>query len=237
MKRSWNNFLKLAAMALALGLILTSLLLNGAGRRAQAASAQTQSDPDPSTNDLTLNPPRVESMTTTPLAAPTADGNALLLVRFAPDARLGPQVKTVIDDRDVLLSDDGTGGNETAGDGTYSAVVALDFAALADNQDRVQAINAEPEPSPTPVESAPQAATASDDTSAQVVTMPSFDARTEAGVTQVPLVDFRNVKPGQIVPLNPIGTARAVDPERSLMIRDVRVVARARRWAVGRSGT
>ncbi len=240
MKRSLNNYLKLTVVALALSLIIATLL-NGTGRKTEAAGTQGQVAAvaaDPTVNDLTLNPPRVESMTTTPLADRSVIGNAVLMVRFAPDGRLGKQIKTIIDDREVVLTDDGTGGDATAGDGTYSAIIMLDFADLANNQDRVQSVNAQPDPAAMPFEFAPSdtaraatqapdeaaAGNAANDDTARVVTVDSFDGRSQSGARQAPLVDFRNVRPGQIVPLNPIGTWRAVDPERSLMIRDVRVV-------------
>ncbi len=90
--------------------------------------------------------PQIESMSATPLKEATAEGNAVLFVQFAPDQKIGDQVNTVIDDREVIFRDDGIEGDENKGDGTYSAVIFLDFDELAKNQDEIQAVNAEPDP-------------------------------------------------------------------------------------------
>ena len=247
MKSRRIQFVKLCAVALTLALLFGTMFA-GAGQQSTEAAAPYQTSEEPA--DPTLAAPRVESMEATPLEAETAEGNALLLVRFAADSKVGTEVKTVIDDRDVLLRDDGTGGDEKGGDGTYSAVIFLDFNQLADNQDRVSALNAEPQTAPTtePAASdgtqlsaasastdeadgaqaaAAAAATADDDklASADSVLMPAFeDGRDQQGLSEAAKVDFRNVKPGQIVPIRPIGTARGVDPARSLVITNVKVV-------------
>jgi hypothetical protein len=202
--------------------------------------------------------PQIESMSATPLEKATAEGNALLFVQFAPDQKVEAQVKTVIDDRDVLLSDDGTSGDEVAGDGTYTTVIFLDFEELAKNQDEIQAINAQPEPTPEATPAPPAemgefeanrvsgTAAAQEDDSAQQaaavtmtaeaqedtnlasetsVVMPDFDeTRDLIGNKAVPLVDFRSVRPGQVVPLTRIGTYRRVIPEKSLVITNLGVV-------------
>jgi hypothetical protein len=209
--------------------------------------------------NMSRDEPQIESMSATPLKEATPEGNALLMVQFTPDQSVAPQVKTVIDDRDVLLRDDGTEGDEMGGDGTYSAVIFLDFEELAKNQDEIQAVNALPEPtpeatpdSPPPADtdvramngtSATQAEADSEQQTATTVTateeeqadtnlasdssvvMPDFSAtRDMLGNKAVPLVDFRNVQPGQIVPLRSIGTHRRVIPEKSLVITNLKVV-------------
>jgi hypothetical protein len=227
--------IKLLAVALAAVIFTTSLLVGPGSQKTDAAAASSDE-------------PRVESMEATPLGAETAEGNARLMVRFTSDSKVGTEVKTVIDDREVLLQDTGTGADEVGGDGVYSAVIFLDFNALADNQDRVASLNADPqptaEPAPTvqPVEtfdrtgstgaqaSASQGAdaTATDSeslASSDSVLVPDFDgSRDRQGTQAVAKIDFRNVRPGQIVPLRPIGTYRGVDPARSLVITNVKVV-------------
>jgi hypothetical protein len=257
MKNRWSNVLKLCAIVLALSLFAGSIFFTGAdSSRTTAAAASTTASAAAQEAELAADDsPRVESMSATPLKEAAADGsNAILFVQFAPDQKLGDQVKTVIDDRDVLLRDDGAEGDERAGDGTYSTLIFLDFEELAKNQDEIQAVNALPEPTPDPEQPADESvsaasragaaetgAAASSDQQAAVVTeeeradtnlasdtsvvMPDFDeTRDLLGNKAVPLVDFRNVQPGQIVPLRRIGTWRRVIPEKSLVITNLKVV-------------
>jgi hypothetical protein len=258
-----SNVLKLCAIVLALSLFAGSIFFTGAdSSRATAAATPTSTAAATTAEFVDDGSPQIESMSATPLKEATAEGNALLFVQFAPDQKVGSQVKTVIDDRDVLLRDDGTEGDEKAGDGTYSAVIFLDFEELAKNQDEIQAINAQPEPTPDPTTST-DTSTTSNTTAARsgdtaeatlastdqqqatattaVVTeeersdtnlasdtsvvMPDFDeSRDFVGNKAVPLVDFRNVQPGQVVPLHRIGTWRRVVPEKSLVITNLNVV-------------
>lgn len=257
MKNRWSNVLKFCAIALALSLFAGSVFFTGTdSSRATAAtgSAATTATTMTAQEEASRGDgPQVESMSAMMLKEETAEGNALLLVQFARDEKVAAQVKTVIDDRGVLLSDDGTGGDETAGDGTYSAVIFLDFEELAKNQDEIQAVNAQPEPEPTadvtPIEefsragsaSAAQADSDQQEAAAVVVTaeeredtnlasdssivMPDFEeTRDLVGNKAVPLVDFRNLRPGQVFPLSRIGTWRRVIPEKSLVITNLRVV-------------
>ncbi|MDQ1590263.1 MAG: hypothetical protein QOG71_890 [Pyrinomonadaceae bacterium] len=254
MKNRWSNVLKLCAIALALSLFAGSIFFTGVNSsRTTAAAATTTNAATPAVQEAepsSDNLPQVESMSATPLKEATADGsNAILFVQFAPDQKLGDQVKTVIDDRDVLLRDDGMEGDEKAGDGTYSTLIFLDFEELAKNQDEIQAVNALPEPTPdkeeaptdTSISAANRETAAASTQQAAVVTeeeredtnlasdtsvvMPDFDeTRDFVGNKSVPLVDFRNVQPGQIVPLRRIGTWRRVIPEKSLVITNLNVV-------------
>lgn len=261
-----SNVLKVCAIALALSLFAGSIFFTGANSsRATAAAATTSFAATAATNAELIDDgsPQIESMSATPLKAETAEGNALLFVQFAPDQKVESQVKTVIDDRDVLLRDDGTAGDEKAGDGTYTTVIFLDFEELAKNQDEIQAVNAQPEPTPEaepPAETGGVAAKSggttemsarsedSTETSAaatqqqaavvteeeradtnlasdSAIVMPDFDeSRDFVGNKAEPLVDFRNVQPGQIVPLRRIGTWRRVIPEKSLVITNLKVV-------------
>jgi hypothetical protein len=145
MKHKKQQLLKLFTLALAVALAAGSLMFGPTPSQTNAANfAIAQTTTDTGDGDA----PQAESIEATPLERETAEGNALLLVRFVPGAKVAPTVKTVIGERDVLLRDDGLESDEKAGDGTYSAIVFLDFNALADNQDRVSKLNAEPEPSP-----------------------------------------------------------------------------------------
>jgi hypothetical protein len=245
------QLLKLTAVGLAVTMFAASLAYNSATRGgATAAAAPVAQEVD---EGLPADP-RVESMEAEPLGPETVDsaaGNARLTVRYAADANVGPVVKTVIDDRDVLLRDDGQGGDVTAGDGTHSAIIFLDFEALAANQDEIAAINAGPEPTPEPeataepaeptttadaleadnggadslastTSTAPTDERLASDTS---VLVPDFDAsRDRVGLQEFEKVDFRAAAPGRPVRLFPIATHRRVDPARSLVITNIRVV-------------
>jgi len=150
MKNNRSNFFKLCAVTLALAVFAAGLTISRGGPGAQVASAASTAQTE--TADAGDGSPRVEELAASPLEAETAEGNARLLVRFAADQKVGTEVKAVIDDRDVILRDDGAGGDERAGDGTHSAIVFIDFNSLADNQDEIQSINSKPEPTPTPEE-------------------------------------------------------------------------------------
>lgn len=231
---------KFCAVALAFTLFTASMIFN-VSQRGMAADATLAQQTTESGGET----PDIESMEATPLEKETAEGNALLTVRFA-DQKIGTEVKVVIDDRDLLLKDDGLDGDEVAGDGVHSAIIFLDFNALADNQDRIDALNADPQPvAQTPAsaaqsngdtasgETATASAAASSDpaaseeslASSSFVLMPDFDdGRDRQGTKSISKIDFRNVLPGQFVPLIPIGTYRGVDPARSLVITDLKVV-------------
>jgi hypothetical protein len=236
------QIIKLGAVGLALSVFAATMVFNASPRGAAAtagAVAQTEAE-------QTANPPgpRVESMAAEPLGFEAREGNALLTVRFAPEERVGSEVKTVIEDRDVVLRDDGQGGDRAAGDGIHSAIISLDFEELAANQERISQLNSAPTTTGTTGATGSEGAQAAD-TSASVATtttssttsadedlssadsvkMPDFtDGRDRLGTKAVQKIDFRAAAPGKPVPIFPIGTPKAVDPFRSLVITDIRVV-------------
>jgi hypothetical protein len=226
--------IKLCAVAVAAVVLTTTMLVGSTSLKTDAAvTAFAQ--------EGTANTPRVETMEATPLDKATPEGNALLLVRFTKDSNVSAEMKTVIDDRDVVLRDTGADGDAVANDGVHSAIISLDFNALADNQERVDKLNSEPQPAETLSSASMRSADASQDTSEQTATsttgddeslaskesilLPAFnDSRDRQGTQAVTKVDFRAVRPGQFVPLTPVGTYRGVDPARSLVITSVKVV-------------
>lgn len=246
MKHSRQQLLKLFTLALAMALAVSSLMFGTAPGKTEAASFSMAQE----TTDTGDASPQAESMEATPLERETAEGNALLHVRFAANAKVPPTVTTTIEDRDVILRDDGAENDARAGDGIYSAIIFLDFNALADNQARVSQLNAAPPPDeeanaePTTDRSASEAATTQDGeqaaftanavtdstadeslASSDSVLVPNFDSsRDRQGTKAVQKIDFLNIKPGQFVPLKPIGTYYGVSPQKSLVITDVRVV-------------
>ncbi|HVG31256.1 MAG TPA: choice-of-anchor X domain-containing protein [Pyrinomonadaceae bacterium] len=234
MKLKKQQLLKLFTIAIAVTLAAGSLIFGGAPSKTSAAAFVSAQETTDTRDEAT---PQAESIEAAPLEKETDEGNALLLVRFVPDAKVAPTITTVIEEREVLLRDDGLGSDAKAGDGVYSAIAFIDFNALADNQDRVSEQNANPEPTPaedttqTTELTASSSADATDGTereslaSSDAVLMPAFEnSRDRQGTVAVPKVDFRNLKPGQFVPLKPLATYYGVDPQKSLVITNVKVV-------------
>jgi hypothetical protein len=244
MKRSRQQFLKIFTIGLALALAIGSLMFGAAPSKTTAANVEIAQE----TTDGDEVAPQAEFMEAAPLEAETAEGNALLHVRFAREAQVGSTIRLVIEEREVLLRDDGSESDAKAGDGTYSAIIFLDFNALAENQDRVAQINAAPpaeddtnaEPSTTTetrngatgaTTQATSSGTMTDGTadeslaSDEAVLIPAFqNGRDRQGTKVVPKIDFRNLKPGQFVPIFPLATYHSVNAKKSLVITDVKVV-------------
>jgi hypothetical protein len=84
--------------------------------RPAEASARAKED------DFRLNPPLVEEMFVKRLTKPSPEGDALLVVKFAPDRRLKRQVTIRPDEKPIVLRDDGLEGDEKAEDGSFSAI-------------------------------------------------------------------------------------------------------------------
>jgi hypothetical protein len=85
--------------------------------------------------DLRLDPPAVVEAS----AVAGADGGTIVNVRFLDDPRLGPTVALADDDGPLVLHDDGTAGDATAGDRVYSAALPVAFAQLQTEERRVLA--------------------------------------------------------------------------------------------------
>lgn len=222
MKYHRQQTFKLGAVALAAALAASSFML-GSTRSTTTSAAR----PAAVQESRGAAWPVAESIEATPLKEETAEGNALLVVRFAPGQNVGPTVNTVIAERDVVLRDDGTESDERAGDGTYKAVAFIDFNALAENQSRVSKLNSEPETA----EEADAKSESTDGTegerldSSDEVLVPAFDSsRDRQGTKAVPKVDFSKISPGQFVSLFPLATYKGVNPAKSLVITNVKVV-------------
>ena len=205
-------------------LLAAALITSSQPRRAEATVGPQAG------RDLAVDPPKVESVSAMPLGVVGASGNSLLLVRFAHGEQLAPQIVVHFEGRSVTLRDDGQGGDATAGDRTFSAPVFLDFQELATNQDRVRILNGTATRAPT-VRRGPRVLT---EEQAAVsgqpeVLVPKFEDHRSVAARLAPVVDFRNLAPGDVVSLHRLCTVRAVDPEESLVIRDLRVVEDPRR--------
>lgn len=134
----------------------------------------------------------------------TKAGNALLTLDFN-GKYAGQNLRYEIDDRTVLLRDDGKGGDEAAGDGRLSAIINLDFAELTANQARIKAAqSASNLPANTAI----------------------FNGRVKVGEEELVLpLSSGELQPGQEVELGATAAAfGGIDPARSLLITDINVV-------------
>lgn len=266
MKLNKTITLKVFAVVTSVALLLVGLLSGSEFPGERSTRAQTATD-------LSDNPPEITSLSATPLSAPTAQGNAKLFVRFATGSNLGSQVTVVIDDSNVILRDDGQGGDTSSGDGKYTGIINLDFNQLADNQNRVTKNSfshdsfdsmsvssseslviedesggggeyvpseeeppGEPEPEPVSTTSGTDgsldtlsSAAAGGSSTSSTVDVPAFRSRALGGQKRYQKVNYNNLKPGDVVPLYRIGTTSSIDPEKSLVIRDLSVVQDASR--------
>src|SRR5690349_2177438 len=138
------------------------------------------------------------------LKAATPAGNALLILQFDNKSLSGKRLDININNRPTAFRDDGTFGDEVAGDGKLSAPVTLDFASLTANQRRVQAAAAK-------TGAAPQ--------------MPVFNGRVFVGQQPLALpLSSGELQPGQEVRLEALADPSSIDPARSLIIPDPSVV-------------
>jgi len=250
MKYNRQQLLKFVTIGLAIVIAIGSLMFGAAPGKTTATNLEFAQEE----TDLRDDTPQAESMEAAPLELETKEGNALLRVRFAREARVGTTVNLVIDEREILLRDDGQESDERAGDGNYSAIVFLDFNAMAENQDSVSEINAAPpadddeniiEPTDWTAtrdsatgntEQAASTSTSSADTitdgtaeeslaSDDAILIPSFrNGRDRQGTDAVPKIDFRNLKPGQFVPIFSLATFHRVNAKKSLVITHIKVV-------------
>ena len=196
MSYRWSNKLKRYVLALALVLMFT-VIVQGFG------SSGHTSVPGSATINRGMNSdlPDVEAIWAEPLSEPAPEGNVLLVVRFANGPQLEQRLSFQIGGSDIVLRDDGIGGDKQAGDGRFSAIVRLDLDELRANQNRVQELQRKLGPH---------------------LTVPVFEGRQKVAERQILLPE--SIGSDDIVQLRPMGIAEAIDPEKSLVIRDTRVV-------------
>jgi len=160
--------------------------------------------------DLARDPPIVQELTVQPLQTPSAAGNALLRVRFAEDERLPNKLSFHADDAIVTLADDGTGGDESAGDRVFSATTTLDLDSLRASQQRLAASR-----------------------TAQPVDV--FKDRRK--VPRELKLDPALIRPGGRFTFTPVGDPANIDVSRSLAITDPAVVQDPTRTRTACGGT
>jgi hypothetical protein len=140
----------------------------------------------------------VESVVARQLPSPTAEGNTLVLVQFAKDEKLPPQLIIDVEEGQLTLHDDGKNGDEHAQDNIYSAITKLDVSELQKaNQDRL--LRAKDE------------------------AIPAFVERVKVSEERASVFLERN-KRLDFFDLKPFGIPSSVDIQRSLMITDPTVV-------------
>jgi hypothetical protein len=166
-----------------------------------AGAAQAQ-DQGAGPRDFATHPPVVVKAVAHLLARPTAAGNALLEVVFAQEEVLPLQITLHLEAAKPVLRDDGLGGDRLAGDRTYSAIVSLDLKAIERQRLRVQELQ---------------------DRHGQL-DMALYQGRRLVRRMMLPADFFKPAQPGTSMPIEWWGFHVGVDAERSLVIRDPRVV-------------
>lgn len=182
------------ALAVALGVVVQNF-------RADRKNPDSPSSIENRTRRNSL--PKAEALWARPLAQPTAEGNALLTARFEQTAEPTARYNLDLDGREVALRDDGRGGDLVAGDGTFSAVIDFDFQELSLNRDRIRSLRQKLGRAPL---------------------VPVFQGRERIVEQNLRRLNAAEREADGSASLLPLGSGDAVDPARSLLITDLRVV-------------
>jgi hypothetical protein len=164
-----------------------------------AAPAQENSG---AKRDFGTDPPVAAKVTATMLPKPIDAGNARVEVVFERHEVLPPRIPIQLETGRYLLRDDGLSGDRVAGDRTYSAIVPLDLKAIEREQQRVRGLQAQ---------------------HGRLV-MPIYQGRRLVRRLALPESFFTPVQSGVAFSLDWWGFDVAIDPARSLVIRDPSVV-------------
>jgi hypothetical protein len=194
MSYKWSTRLKRYVLALALTFILVTVYGFGSTGQYFVPGSATNRGLNP---DL----PDIETIWAEPLPEPSPEGNVRLVVRFAKELQLEQRFAVQSGRSDLVLRDDGTGGDKQAGDGSFSAITTLDLDELRASQNRVQELQRK---------------------LGTNLTVPVFEGRQRVAERPIPPLDSGGSS--DILHLSPMGIAEAVDPGKSLLIRDPRVV-------------
>ncbi len=196
MRYRWSNRLKRYILALAVASIF-AITLHG------FVSAGQTPVPSPATINRGMGSdlPDIEAIWAEQLSEPGPEGNVLLVVRFANGPHLERRLALQIGGSDIVLRDDGIGGDRQAGDGMFSAIAKLDLDELRANQNRIQELQRK---------------------LGRHLTVPVFEGRQKVAERLILLPDSNGSD--DVLQLGPMGIVEAVDPEKSLLIRDLRVV-------------
>lgn len=182
------------ALALALGVVVQGF----------RADRKTPDSPSSNENPTARNRlPKAEALWARPLAEPTSEGNALLTARFEQTAGPSAHYNIDLDGREIALRDDGLRGDLAAGDGTFSAVIDFDFQELSSNRDRIRALQQKLGRAPV---------------------IPVFRGRERIIEQNLARLTAAEREADGSASLMPLGSSDAVDPARSLLITDLKVV-------------
>ncbi len=155
------------------------------------------------------NPPTVEALYVQPYESRAGNARFLAEVdlrRLAALREKPPRtLRIATEEGTVTLRDDGRAGDERAGDGRYTALGEFDFQALIDRTRRIEKWQAKFGEKAAP---------------------PRFQGRVLIGPQRFVGSDelVKLIKSAKFIPLPPLGIPLAIDPERSLVIRDPAVV-------------
>src|SRR5580704_11102331 len=82
--------------------------------------------------DLSLDPLHTSDIDITPLPNPTDDANAIIKIKFT-ERHLPSSLKIILDERVVIIHDDGKNRDEKAGDGIFTGLAKIDFSDIDRN--------------------------------------------------------------------------------------------------------
>jgi hypothetical protein len=202
MKHPKLNLVKSLVVVIAAALLATAMVNRGVTANEAGKSSAVGLQPTPVA--MVSGSQANHSVFVKRLKEGNPEGNALLILQFDDNKNQGKQLRININNRTMVFHDDGTTGDEVAGDGKLSAVITLDFAALTANQRRIQTLNM-------------QAKTG--------LSVPVFNGRVLVGQREMSLpLSSSELQPGQEVKLEPDASTSTIDPARSLIIRHPRVV-------------
>lgn len=145
-------------------------------------------------------PPPTEKVALKLLGEPSARTKALLMVNFGKDERLPRMLEFEFEQQRVQLNDAGQGGDERAGDGTFSGALVFDAESFGKEQAKRAALAQEAR------------------------TTPAFQGRHVVGKRAIEFVDRRLIKRGGVFEIpRPFGLT-SVDKDRELMVTATSVV-------------
>jgi hypothetical protein len=199
MKHSKSKIAKSMVVLIAVVLLATSMITGGATANAvkTAPVVSLPASPVARVSGTQAN----HTVSVKRLKESTKEGNALLILSFNKTEKLGKQLTIDIDNRSVVFHDDGTAGDEVAGDRRLSAVINVNFAELTASQNRVKT------------------------QSKAGAKFPIFDGRVLVGEREMSLpLSSGELRAGQEAVLEPTAVTSVIDPARSLIIRAPSVV-------------
>ncbi len=152
--------------------------------------------------------PQIDALHVEPLPSPINGANARLLATVSKSSTgvIANGSFTIQPDpadpkRDVVMTDDGRGADDKAGDLVFSGLLAYDFAELTRQNDKLTRLGGTGN-----------------------VTVTTFDGRMVGATDAAKFVDTKQIKPGTAVDITPIGVAAAISVEHSLIVNHPGVV-------------